>query len=115
MSFNKYCLAEAGIEERNGLQAEERRVSVGKAKTTTETVSATIKENEKTIADEVMVELITEELYGSIRMSPDTPLVPGFYQLLLKDGRSYRIVIKGVHPRGRGEKSLVRFLAVPEE
>lgn len=32
-----------------------------KAKITTERVSATIKENEKTIVDEVMVELITEE------------------------------------------------------
>ena len=87
------------------------------AKTTTETVSATIKENEKTIVDEVMVELNIKTLYGSFRVSPDTPLAPGFYQLLLKDGRSYRIVVKGVHRRGGKAPvpALVRFLVVPEE
>ena len=57
------------------------------------------------------------KLHGSFRLSPDTPLAPGFYQLLLKDGRSYRIVVKGVRRRGGKAPvpALVRFLVVPEE
>ncbi len=95
-----------------------------KAKTVTEVTLATIKENEKTIVDEVMVEFNTDEfspkhkvLHGSFRLSPDTPLAPGFYQLLLKDGRSYRIVVKGIRRRGGKAPvpALVRFLVVPEE
>ena len=93
-----------------------------KAKTTTETVSATIKENEKTIVYETTVELNTEEyspkhkvLHGSFRLSPDTLLLPSLYQLLLKDGRSYQIVVKGIHQSGRVQKRLVRFLVVPED
>jgi hypothetical protein len=91
-----------------------------KAKTTTETVLATIKENEKTLVDKVMVELITEEfspkhkvLRGDLRFSLDISLLPGFYRLALEDGRSYRILVKGVHPRGG--KGLAHFLVVPEE
>ena len=95
-----------------------------KAKTTTETVSGTIKENGKIILDEVMVELSTEKfspkqkvLHGSFRLSLDTLLLPSFYQLVLEDGRSYRIVVKGVHRRGGKAPvpALVRFLVVPEE
>ena len=95
-----------------------------KAKITTERVSATIKENEKTIVDEVMVELNTAEfssehrvLHGSFKARLnkhlDRPLAPGFYQLLLKDGRSHRIVVKDIQPHRK--KALVRFLVVPEE
>ena len=86
-----------------------------KAKTVKEVTLATIKENGKTIVDEVVVELNTKTLYGSFKASPETPLTPGFYQLLLKDGRSYQIVVIGIHIRARGEKRLVRFLVVPEE
>jgi len=91
-----------------------------KAKTTTETVSGTIKENGKIILDKIMVELSTEEfspkhkvLHGSFKAEFGRPLVPSFYELVLEDGRSYRIVIKGVHPRK--EKVLAHFLVVPEE
>ena len=51
---------------------------MGKAKTVTEVTLATIKENEKTIVDEVMVELKTGEyslkhkvLHGSFKLSPE--------------------------------------------
>ena len=91
-----------------------------KAKTTTETVSATIKENGKIILDKIMVELRTEKysskhkvLHGSFKAGFERPLLPSFYQLVLEDGRSYRIVIKGVHPRK--EKVLAHFLVVPED
>ncbi len=93
-----------------------------KAKTTTETARATVKENEKTIVDEVMVELKTTKfspehqiLHGSLKLPSGTPLLPTFYQLVLEDGRSYRILVKGVHLSGRGEKRPVHFLVVPEE
>ena len=93
-----------------------------KAKTTIETVSASIKGNGKTIIYETTVELKTEEyspkhkvLHGSFRLSPDTLLLPSLYQLLLKDGRSYLIAVKGIHQSGRVQKRLVRFLVVPEE
>jgi len=93
-----------------------------KAKTVTEVTLATIKENKKTIIYETTVELKTEEyspkhkvLHGSFRLSPDTFLLPSFYQLVLEDGRSYRIVVKGIHQSGREGKRLVRFLVVPEE
>jgi len=93
-----------------------------KAKTVTEVTLATIKENKKTIIYETTVELKTEEyspkhkeLYGSFRLSPETLLLPSFYQLLLKDGRSYQIEVIGVHQSGREGKRLVRFLVVPEE
>lgn len=101
-------------------QAEERSVLVEKAKTTTETVSASIKENGKIILDKIEVEFNTAEfspkhrvLHGSFKASFDRPLVPSFYQLVLEDGRSYRIVVKGVQPRG--EKALAHFLVVPED
>ena len=120
MSFHQYCIAEVGIAKRNGVQAEERRVLVENAKTTTETVSATIKENGKIILDKIMVEFDTAEfsprhkvLHGSFKADFDRPLVPSFYQLVLEDGRSYRIVIKGVHPRK--EEVLAHFLVVPED
>lgn len=90
------------------------------AKTTTETVSAAIEGNGKTILDKILILLNTDELspkhkvmYGSFTAHLDRHLLPGFYRLLLEDGRSYRIVIKGVHPRR--EENLVRFLVVPEE
>ena len=90
------------------------------AETTTETVSATIEESGKIILDKTEVLLNTEELspkhrvlHGSFNAHLDRHLLPGFYQLLLKDGRSYRIVVRGVYPHR--EKKLVRFLVVPEE
>ena len=83
---------------------------------------AKIKENEKTIVDDVMVELTTEELspkhkvlHGSFKAGFDRPLLPSFYQLVLEDRRSYRIVVKGLHQHSRSEKALVRFLVVPED
>ena len=90
------------------------------AKTTTETMSAAIEGNGKILLDKTLILLNTDELspkhkvvHGSFSAHLDTHLLPGFYQLLLEDGRSYRIVVKGVHPRR--EENLVRFLVVPEE
>ena len=91
-----------------------------KAKTATEVTVATIKEKGKTVVADVMVVLNTEEsspkhkeLYGSFKLSPDTPLALGFYQLLLKDGCSYRIEVIGVHLRK--EKAFAHFLVVLED
>ena len=67
-----------------------------KAKTTTETVLATIKDKGKAIVDNTLVELNTIELtptnkvlHGSFKVEFDKPVVPNFYQLVLKDGRSF--------------------------
>ena len=92
-----------------------------KVETTVETAWATIKEGEKIIHDNVEVELNTAKfpfehkvLHGSFKVYPDRPWVPGFYKLVLRDGRSYQIVIKEVRSKGR-ETILVRFLVTPEE
>ena len=94
-----------------------------KAQTTRETARGTIKEGEKIILDNVEVELKTVEfsseqkvLQGSFKITPDisNPLLPSLYELVLEDGCSYQIFVKGVYSRSR-QMTLVRFLVVPEE
>ena len=99
--------------------AADERMNMEKAKVTTETVSATIKKEGKTIVDGIVVELNTTEsspahkvLHGSFKVEFDRSLVPSFYQLILEDGRFHRIIVSGVRPQA--DQTLVDFLVVAE-
>jgi len=68
-----------------------------------EKAQATLKNGEKVILENIEVEFEVTELSpghkvleGSFRTHLKS-LTPGLYELLLQDGRSYRIVVKGVH------------------
>jgi len=69
---------------------------------------ATLKSADKTVFENIEVEFSNIEyspthkvLRGSFNVTPEigsSPL-PGFYELVLKDGRSHKIVIMGLHPK----------------
>jgi hypothetical protein len=68
-----------------------------------EKAQATLRNGEKVILEDIEVKFRVTEispghkvLEGSFRAHLKG-LAPGLYELLLRDGRSYRIVVKGVH------------------
>jgi hypothetical protein len=94
---------------------------MGSAQTKTEIVWATLKKGHKKIIENIEVELNAVELssdhqvlHGSFEIPSSQSLVAGFYELALKGGGSYQILVKEVIAIFRKD-TLVSFLVVPKE
>ncbi len=87
-----------------------------------EKARATIKEGDKIILDDTEVEFDIAEsptghkvLQGSFRTPLNKPLIPGFYELVLKDGCSYQIAVKALYSKYKVGLTLITFIEVLKE